>query len=378
MRTLGDLIFETIVESPQPKIKMARLRKVARERYPQIDVDERDSLLFHALEELATNQFIRIPARRTPKAWIAGDKLPCWINRSNKVKADIEKHCESSLSGQYSSWTEGLTLKEIRAQAPWVGKMLRIGPSLHLSKVTLNKALIVNEYMRGRSCETTMLPVNERSLQLFGYEKALKNVHKVGLFGGRITLDDLDCYRVPEPLQGVRWPDKPVNAPILIVENSTTFYSAWKTNNICRMYSAIVFGRGKMIKGVELATDSLEEIREESAKRSKTTKLPDLHYFGDLDPEGVEIPISVSRLREKHGLEPLLPANLLYQRLLSFPDQEPEHDWPKGLFRDELLEWLGEPMASSVLDTFDRNRRWAQEWISRVIFEEIFASSGEH
>lgn len=378
MKTLGDLILETIAESPQPKIKMAVLRKVARERYPQIDVDERDSLLFHALEELATNQFIRIPARRAPKAWIPGDKLPCWINRCDKTKADVEKHCESSFSRKDSSWADGLTLKEIRAQAPWVGKMLKIGPSLRLSEETLHKALIINDYMRDRRCNTIMLPVNERSLQLFGYEKALKSVHKVGLFGGSITFEDLDCYRVPEPLQGVRWPNKPVNAPILIVENSTTFYSAWKANNMYNMYSAIVFGRGKMIKGAELATDSLEEIREESAKRSNVTQLPELHYFGDLDPEGVEIPISVSRLREKHGLEPILPANLLYQRLLSFPDQEPEHDWPKGLYREELLEWFGEPMASNVLDAFDRQRRWAQEWISRVVFEEIFASSGEH
>ncbi len=378
MKTLGDLIVETVVDSPKSKIKMARLRKVARERYPQIDVDERDSLLFHVLEKLATDQFIRIPPRRAPKAWIAGDKLPCWINRCDKVKANVDKHGELSISGQYSSWTEGLTLKEIRAQAPWVGKMLKIGPSLHLSEETIRKGLIVNEYMRGRSYGSTVLPVNERSLQLFGYEKALKNAHKVGLFGGRITLEDLDCYRVPEPLQGVRWPNKPVNAPILIVENSTTFYSAWKANDIYPMYSVIVFGRGKMIKGAELATDSLEEIRHESAKRSKVTKLPELHYFGDLDPEGVEIAISVNRLREKHGLEPLLPANLFYQRLLSFPEQEPEHDWPKGLFREELLEWFGEPIASIVLDTFDRHRRWAQEWISQVIFEEIFLSGGEY
>jgi len=378
VKTLGELILETIEKSPQSKIAIVGLRKVARERYPQIDIEERDSLLLYALEELATNQCIRIPARRAPKAWIAGAKLPCWINRCDKTQANVEKYCEPSISRKDSFWAEGLTLKEIRAQAPWVGKMLKIGPSLPLSKETLHKALIINGYMRSRSFNPSMLPVNERSLQLFGYEKALKNAHKVGLFGGRITLEDLDCYRVPEPLQGVRWPDKPVNAPILIVENSTTFYSAWKANSMYSMYSAVVFGRGKMLKGAELATDSLEEIREESAKRSNVTQLPELHYFGDLDPEGVEIPISVSRLRVNHGLEPILPANLLYQRLLSFPDQKPEHDWPKALLREELIEWFEEPIASSVLDRFDINRRWAQEWISRIVFKEIFASSDEH
>lgn len=375
MTILRERLIEMISEISQPKIAMIRLRKLSRDLYPTIELEERDDVLLHTLEELASQHWIRFPRPRTPKAWLSGDRLPCWVYLCDKsnLKEAVDENLSFSRIEKYEA--EELTLQEIRAKTPWCGKMMKIGPSLPLSQETLRKAVLVNEYMRNRPLEPVPLPVNERSLQLFGYEKTLKNIHKMGMFGGRISLQDLDCYRVSEPLQGVRWPDKAINAPILIVENSTTFYSAWMENNSSPVYSAIVFGRGKMLKGIELATDSLEEIRQESANRSHAIQLPELHYFGDLDPEGVEIPIGINRVRNKHGLEPLYPALILYQRLLTFPEQDPVHDWPKGLARSELIDWFGEPIATNVLNAFDRQRRWAQEWISIVIFKEIFISS---
>ncbi|MCD9508985.1 hypothetical protein [Photobacterium phosphoreum] len=372
MTIFREQLLVMLSESPQAKVTMVKLRKLSRELYPHIDRAERDDLLLYALEELASLQWIRIPRPRTPKAWVKGDKLPCWVDYCDKARIKQTANKEHNPSNEASK--RG-SLQAVRSRTPWCGKMMKIGPSLPLSQETLRKAVLVNEYMRNRPLEPVPLPVNERSLQLFGYEKTLKNIHKMGMFGGGISLQDLDCYRVSEPLQGVRWPDKAINAPILIVENSTTFYSAWMENNRSPVYSAIVFGRGKMLKGIELATDSLEEIRQESANRSHAIQLPELHYFGDLDPEGVEIPIGINRVRKKHGLEPLYPALILYQRLLTFPEQDPVHDWPKGLVRSDLIDWLGEPIATNVLDAFDRQRRWAQEWISIVTFKEIFTAN---
>jgi hypothetical protein len=66
---------------------------------------------------------------------------------------------------------------------------------------------------------------------------------------------------VTEPLQNIRIPPEPVDGPILIIENSTTFYSAWKANSVNLIYSAVIFGRGNMLTGNELACDSIEEVR---------------------------------------------------------------------------------------------------------------------
>lgn len=372
MTILREQLLVMLSESPQAKVTMVKLRKLSRELYPHIDRAERDDLLLYALDELASLQWIRIPRSRTPKAWVKGDKLPCWVDYCDKARIKQTANKEHNLSNEAS---KGGSLQAVRSRTPWSGKMMKIGPSLPLSKEMLRKAVIVNEYMRHRSSALVSIPVNERSLQLFGYEKTLKNTHKIGMFGGEITLKDLDCYHVSEPLQGVRWPDKAINAPILIVENSTTFYSAWKENNRSPIYSAVVFGRGKMLKGMELATSSLEEIRQESANRSHATQLPELHYFGDIDPEGVEIPIGINKVRKKYGLEPLYPALIFYQRLLTFPEQDAVHNWPKNLACHELIDWFGEPIATNVLDAFDRQKRWAQEWISIVIFNEIFTAN---
>ena len=366
MRPLQDLVSEAICQNPSTQVRVIGLRSITRERHPLVDNDEREILLLHALEELASRQLIRLPSRRTRGAWHEGDKLPRWVTRCD------EKLSQKQKSRTKSSWRDGLSLREVRARAPWEGKMLEIGPSLSLNRDSLDKALIVNNYMRQRSSNPERLPVNERALRLFGYEKALKNAHKGGLFTGRITLDNLDCYHVPEPIQGVRWPKNAIEAPILIVENSTTFYSAWKANVNNPTYSAVVFGRGKMLKGAGLSTDSLEELREESAERANVDRLPEIHYFGDIDPEGAEIPVMINKQRIESGLEPVLPAQALYCRLLDFPDQLPEHDWPKNLTRNDVAEWFGDNLKTPVLKAFDCQRRWAQEWITQAIFEEVF------
>ena len=374
MKELQELISTAIIQNLSIRISIMSLRSIVHNCYPLIEEQECEELLGRLLDELISNKVIRFPDQQAPGAWLEGNKLPRWVSRCCEapILLDAAK-AQKKESVNDDLHAEDVPLSEIRSRAPWEGKMLAIGPSLPLNKVRLHKALIINDYMRQRSPNPEKLPVNERSLALFGHEKELKDAHKGGIFSGRITLEDLDCYRVPEPLQGVRWPNVPIDAPILIIENSTTFYSAWNANKNDPAYSAVVFGRGKMIKGFELATDSLEELREESMSRCGGTQLPQLHYFGDIDPEGIEIPISVNQQRKQYGLSPVLPAYELYRRLLCFPKQPPEHNWPKSLSRADVINWFGEPLAEIIIDAFDHQRRWAQERITQATFASIFA-----
>ena len=105
----------------------------------------------------------------------------------------------------------------------------------------------------------------------------------------------------------------PSAAPILIVENSITFYSAWKASQARPHRPAVVYGRGKMLKSRELATASLEGLCREVAEQLGSAALPALQYFGDLDTEGVEIPLAINSHRVEAGLEPLCPATALYR-----------------------------------------------------------------
>ncbi len=381
MTELVKKLQEVIAVKPN-RIETESLLKVVRLVHPQATLSEASALLHKALHQLVGLQVITLPSRRLRFAWPPGALLPNWILRARMPVTtpimQLNDNDKASSTTAVIDKSDIYTLpreqlKQLRDRAPWVGKMLAIGPSLKLDVREIDKALRVNEYLRNRQYPVEPIPVRERALQVLGGEKKLDSSLKTGLFRGHINVQrDLDCFFVPEPLQNIRMPSEPVDGPILIIENSTTFYSAWKANSVNLIYSAVIFGRGNMLTGYELACDSIEEVRQELAERVGTPKLPSIEYFGDADPIGFHIPVRINVARAIAGLELIKPAVAMYEKLVTFPKQPSAHAWPKSLKYDAVKEWLGDELSSCLGVVFEEEFRWAQECITQKDFIEIF------
>lgn len=138
------------------------------------------------------------------------------------------------------------------------------------------------------------ISVNERSFQIFRDEKFLLCDHG-RTFLQRIgrTLTDLSCYMTTEPFFYIDYRSKQsaehnsdTSYTALIVENKDTFYSikrSWQTGKRSIggvTFNLLIYGEGRKIVGSfafaqEIAGLVLETMR--------------VYYFGDLDPEGIDI-----------------------------------------------------------------------------------------
>jgi len=122
------------------------------------------------------------------------------------------------------------------------------------------------------------VPLKERSLEIFGDEKRLDAlIRGSSLFAsGRLTLEQLRCFVVPEPLA---WERGPTNGgPVLVIENAATWDSYCRWNRERRLFGAIVYGCGNQFMH---SVGYLAEIFRAVGNRA-------VRYFGDLDPPDSE------------------------------------------------------------------------------------------
>jgi hypothetical protein len=241
---------------------------------------------------------------------------------------------------------ENQLTEELRHQTAWVPKMASFAYKL-TKKEALRQAVKINNYLRTRKPDELRLPHRERALRIFGDEKALDGKPiRHGFFKGRIMLDDLDCFYCPEPLPFRTYSLErrmTEGKPLLVVENANTYWSCCQANETLRRFAAVVYGRGKAITAFEQACDGLLAIEKQVGGEG-------IDYFGDLDPEGIDIPHMINKHRHAIGLPSLAAAQRLYHSLLQKnmttpckPDQSKKHD------KTLAMRWLGQELADRYL-----------------------------
>lgn len=112
-----------------------------------------------------------------------------------------------------------------------------------------------------RSCE--IVPIKERSLQLFGEEKRLDALLGSALFReGRLDeRRDLRCEMIGVPLAWKRGPVEAAAQPILVIENAATWNSYCRWNTQHGQFSAIIYGEGnRFAEGVRYLSDLFAEL----------------------------------------------------------------------------------------------------------------------
>ena len=217
----------------------------------------------------------------------------------------------------------------------------------------------LNDFFRNGGAIRPLVPVKERSYDIFGNEKILERVLDGQLgYKGRLTLDLLRCYRVP--LVPVHLAFENGASDVLIVENEATFDTVLRWNRLHSQFRTVIYGRGKEVeKAVHFILNEIQ------------SKPGTVYYFGDLDRHGIEMPYRLSRSLVQQGGRPVVPSLACYRLLLrrapssvtsleAADDRESPAD-DNGQAWHGALEWLPMEIRDQVESVLATDQRIAQE-----------------
>jgi hypothetical protein len=202
-----------------------------------------------------------------------------------------------------------------------------------------------------------IIPIKERSLQIFGDEKRLDALLTTSLFRpDRLTLAALRCEQVGEPLGWKRGPACGAHKPILVIENAATWHSYARWNSAAGEFSSVVYGRGfQCADSVQYLRDILDEL----------DGVREILYFGDLDPLGLKIPQQASAYAQAYALPEIRPHLRSYENLLDHAGQAKPWEGEPAMRTD--CEWLGR-LADRAWNLLESGKRLPQEFVG---FEEL-------
>lgn len=209
----------------------------------------------------------------------------------------------------------------------------------------------INAFFLNGGANRPCVPIKERSLEMFGFEKRFDALVGSVLFGvGRLSLEQLRCFFVTEPLGWQRGPAS--QGPLLVLENAATWDTFRRWNDAHPTFSAVVYGQGNCF--VDRVPFLIEIFRELGGPRP-------VLYFGDLDASGLRIPARASREAQRLGLPPVEPYLDAYRALLSQAARATPANEDDPIHREDV-NWLG-PLAQEAWRILERNQRLAQEWV---------------
>ncbi|WP_167474297.1 Wadjet anti-phage system protein JetD domain-containing protein [Nocardia arthritidis] len=211
----------------------------------------------------------------------------------------------------------------------------------------------INAWLRRRT--GTVIPMRERSLEIFGDEKVLDTVVLGRLFSpGRLTWELLQAFPCWPPVEQVVLG----NAAWLIVENYTTYYSIARRARETDFDGRIIWGSGNQV----------------ATRLSALTGAPKplrCWYFGDIDAGGFRVARSASRRAQLLGLPALEPARGLYR--LALRHGNARVDKANSPNEDALIwirDWVGGQLGRDLAESVRGRSRIVQEYVGRVLLAE--------
>jgi hypothetical protein len=244
-------------------------------------------------------------------------------------------------------------------QFPWEPELSFLSDArLNLSFAELRQ---LNEFLKDRAREREIVPIKERSLQIFGDEKRLDVLLSSALFRpGRLDLTKhLRCEIIGVPLAWKRGPSAASAQPLIAIENAATWHSYCRWNAERELFSAVVYGDGnRFVDGIRYLKDLFVELG--GTRR--------VLYFGDLDPQGLVIPQEASAQAQAIGLPAIEPHLGSYQHLLTLGVGRGQ-PWEGEPPSSTLCDWL-ESCAEPTRQLFAAGQRLAQERIGWEFLRE--------
>ncbi|WP_222844636.1 Wadjet anti-phage system protein JetD domain-containing protein [Saccharomonospora sp. CUA-673] len=278
-------------------------------------------MLSALLDELADHHLVQLPRGRD--GWDnAQPPLPRWLRLPSPTS------------------TPKPTTTRTTAAIVW-RRELSWATAENLTPSQIEVLKLINRWLRdtdGDSERRSIVPMRERSLEIFGDEKRLDSLIATTLFApGRLRLDTLHTERIPPPLAYERLGG---GNTLLVIENSDTF------ETITTLLEANPGNIGYVAFGGGHAFEA------SAARVARLTGVRDIAYYGDLDDDGLTIPQRANATTLASGLPPIRPAHGLYRLLLQHSDQRPAPKPVDQLDAERRVAWLPStlrPQAANVL-----------------------------
>lgn len=338
--------LEALRRHPTKKIPIRSCRESFFAVFPEAtqapDVEQRIGSLLAELEKEGT---VKLPSRRTPRAWDPALKgLPQWF----WVNAIVPPKLPPVLPDDF----------------PWLPELRQLGLT---SRGSQRQDLVrINEYLCKHRHDLRLIPLRERSLQIFGDERKLSSMLADGsLLDGRLPLALIGAFDPPLPFCAEGPPHPAPGRPILVLENHHTYASFLEANKRWRVYAAVAYGVGNAFSKSAAGIDEVVSRYQGSH----------IHYFGDLDGQGILTPWRVSHSRIKRGLEPVQPARFLYTWVIRHGIRRPVEGRIKDRARDAVRLWVGDDLAEEIMDLWDGGKRIPQESLGTEQLDLVLGSA---
>ena len=215
----------------------------------------------------------------------------------------------------------------------------------------------VNEFLRDLDSARPLIPVRERSLEIFGDEKRLEAIRGQRLYAIGVLGDELlRCFEVHPPFVFQRVSDAP-NA--LVLENHHTYDSACRVlKTDPRDVGVVVYGAGRAFCASVTYLADLDPAVKQA------------YYFGDLDPAGLSIPASAHLVGQAAGVAPVVPAVSLYRALLASPYRRPAGPVPAAA-ASVLVAWLPEEVQAETSELLTSGHWLPQEAVGLEVMTSL-------
>ncbi|MEN8214911.1 MAG: hypothetical protein ABFS56_00730 [Pseudomonadota bacterium] len=316
--------FEQALPLDKQRIPIALLWDAMAKALPeQIIGDSRQTL--HALIAGIELRGFSLPKSQNLFDQTAKPPLPKWVQRSEKVNNDKKDIFEPKTH----LWARELTFLAEGRRLP-----------------NYQQWRMLDNWLKSGGRNAPIVPVRERSFEIFNDEKLLDEFSKTQAFKqGRIDLSVLRCVITPEPLAWEKGPSGSKSKPCLVVENSATWrtLSLWNRDN--GAYSSVVYGGGNKFSQTWQGLDLVREV----------APFDLIHYFGDVDYEGLMIPFRVARY---------VPLSLDIELYEILRCAVPKERWCKSeqrVINDDLLNWLPVQLKDWLVAVIYNNFRIPQE-----------------
>lgn len=327
-------IERLVLQSPGKRIPAEEFLRGANRFDPGLIGDPAArSRLRDALDELHTAGRITLPAARSRTGWDTRviPSIPSWVTR-------IDARPPTRPARPPQVWPSALEAAARIAS--------RAGEYELLKRVAA--------WMRDNP-EPDLVPIQERSLELFDDEKALDAYLKTRLFtSAALTLDLLACFIPPVPFVSQHLSGTGPTR-LLVVENLatyTSFLKALQERADRRLDLHLAWGGGNSF------TQSVLSIPTLSPAPTR------VYYFGDLDLAGLQIAVNADAQAEAASLPRLLPAEPCYRFLLDGPrhwrrpDGSNNHAAPRY---NTICSWLPATLQPRVMGLLQARQRVPQE-----------------
>jgi hypothetical protein len=318
----------------QQQVPLADLWAHAVDVEPEFALASRNRvLLADAIAELVAAGVVVSP--KDPKAWDVRREpaLPAWVKRPPPVP---------------------------RAAVPARVWPAVLEPAAALARNSRDLEMLerIARWLRD-AAEAFPVPLEERSLEIFGDEKRLASLRSHRFFTtGAITLGLLACHPTPLPLASQHVTGTGPTS-LLVAENNATFFSFLTVARSLpprgRPDLHVAWGMGKQfpvsVEGVRLLDPPPEHLR----------------YFGDLDRAGLQVAVAAAAAAERLELPPLRPAEALYREMLPVTAGADRSNAGAGEV-GPLVAWFADPeLRSFAAGLLRRRKRVAQESVGLAV-----------